>query len=313
MAQAKQDKPPAQAQAPPRGLLAGLNLVDILYLGYLFLMAILAAAHTGRWAAFLLGHTLIGACIVALGWNARRSPAIRFLHDWYPLAMFIFCFEEVARFSLAVVPYWQDHRLVALEQAVFGVSPNLWVSRFYSPWLSELMDLGYFSYYPMFPVVGGLLYAGRDKRSFRELMLASVLMYFLAFAIYLLFPTAGPRHSLGGLVLPPHGGPFNWLVRTIQGHAGVHGNAFPSSHVGLAVLCVVFAWRAGNKRMTFVLGLGLIGICAGAVYDGYHYFIDVAGGILVALVALVIHDRIPGSGESFDVSAKGQELKTNSP
>jgi membrane-associated phospholipid phosphatase len=303
MAQAKPDKPAAQPL--PHGLLARLNPVDRLYLVYLAFMAALAVVHTGAWPALAFGHLLIAAGIVALAANAGRSPIIRFLHDWYPLAMFIFCFEEVARFSLAVVPYWQDPRLVAFEQRLFGISPNLWFNRFNSPWLSELMDLGYFSYYPMFPVVGGLLYARQDKRWFRRLMLASVLMYFLAFTTYLLFPTAGPRHALTGLALPPHGGPFNWLVRVIQGHAGVHGNAFPSSHVGLAVLCVVFAWRAGHKRMAFMLGLCLIGICAGAVYDGYHYFIDVAGGIVVALVALLVQHRMPGGRVSDSVSDKG--------
>lgn len=282
----------ARRALPPR-LLACLNPVDRLYLIYLLFMAALAAARSDSWPSLVFAHSIIASCIVTLAVNAQRSPVIRFLHDWYPLAMFIFSFEEVARFSLLMVPNWQDHQLVAFEDWVFGLSPNLWFGRFHSPWLSELMDLGYFSYFPMFPVAGGLLYARQDKRLFRNLMLCSVLMYFLSFSIYLAFPTEGPRHALPSLVLPPRGGLFNWLVRTIQQHAGVHGNAFPSSHVGLALLCVVFAWRAGNKRLAAVLALCLIGIGAGSVYDAYHYLIDVAGGIAVAMVALMISSLLP--------------------
>jgi len=279
--------------ALPRRLLACLNPVDRLYLIFLLFMALLAAARSGSWPSFVLAHLFIAACIITLAANARRSPVLRFLHDWYPLAMFIFSFEEVARFSLSLVPHWQDHWLIAFEEWLFGLSPNLFFSRFHSPWLSELMDLGYFSYYPMFPVVGGLLYARQDKRLFRELMQCSVLMYFLSFAIYLVLPVEGPRHALPALVLPPHGGLFNWLVRAIQHNAGVHGNAFPSSHVGLALLCVVFAWRAGNKRIAPVLALCLAGICAGAVYDAYHYFADIAGGLAMALTALLMLRLIP--------------------
>ncbi len=282
-------------QALPRRLLVRLNSIDRLYLGYLFFMAILAVARSGLWPFFVFAHVFIAACIVVLAANVERSPVIRFLHDWYPVAMFIFSFEEVARFSLSLVPRWQDHRLIALEDWLFGLSPNLWFSRFHSPWLSELMDLGYFSYFPMFPVAGGLLYPHQDKRFFRQLVLCSVLMYFLSFAIYLALPTEGPRHALPSLVLPARGWLFSWLVRFIQHNAGVHGNAFPSSHVGLALLCVVFAWRAGNKRTAFVCALCLIGISAGAVYDSYHYFIDVVGGIVVAVLALMIGRLLPTS------------------
>lgn len=281
--------------ALPRRLLACLNPVDRLYLIYLFFMAVLAAARSASWPSFVFSHLFIAVCIVTLAAGAQRSPVIRFLHDWYPLAMFIFSFEEVARFSLSLVPHWQDQRLIAFEDWLFGLSPNLWFSRFHSPWLSELMDLGYFSYYPMFPVAGGLLYKRQDKRLFRDLMLCSVLMYFQSFAIYLGLPAEGPRHALPALLLPPHGWLFSWLVRAIQHNAGVHGNAFPSSHVGLALLCVVFAWRAGNKRIAPVFALCLVGICAGSVYDAYHYFVDVAGGIAVAMAALMIHRRLPTS------------------
>ncbi len=33
------------------------------------------------------------------------------------------------------------------------------------------------------------------------------------------------------------------LVRGIQNHAGVHGNAFPSAHIMLAFVALIFAYR----------------------------------------------------------------------
>jgi membrane-associated phospholipid phosphatase len=263
-----------------------LNSVDWMYLVYLLGMSLLAALRRPPRAAalILLAHGLIAVAIALLAACRDRSTVVRFLHDWYPLAMFIFSFEEVARFALSLSPHWHNDALVCIEEGAFGVSPNLWIGRFRSPWLSEVLDAGYFSYYPMFPVTGGLLYARKDKRLFRELMVTSVLMYAMAFLVYLLFPTQSPLHAANSASVAVHGGAFTWLVSLVQRHAGVHGNAFPSSHVALAVLCVVFAFRhariAGLALLPF-----LVLICISSVYDGYHYFSDVIAGILVALTA----------------------------
>ena len=256
-------------------------------LAYLLGMALLAVLRRPPRAAVLifLTHGLIAVAITLLAMWRERFAMVRFLHDWYPLAMFIFSFEEVARFALAISPHWHNDALVRMEENAFGVPPNLWIARFRSPWLSEVLDAGYFSYYPMFPVAGGLLYARKDKRLFRELVVTSALMYGMAFLVYLLFPTQSPLHAAGSSSVTAHGGAFTWLVGLVQRHAGVHGNAFPSSHVALAVLCVVFAWRHARKAGLALLPF-LVLICISSVYDGYHYLSDVIGGILVALTAL---------------------------
>lgn len=262
-----------------------LGVIDGLYLFYLAAMALLAYLRLPGWPRIVLLHAVIAAVILLLAARARHSRIAAFLHQWYPLAMFIFSFEEVARFSLAISSQWQDPHIIGFEAHLFTVSPNLWLGRFTSPWLSELMNLGYFSYYPMFPVVGGLIYAREDKSVFRRLVLSAVLMYFISFAVYLGFPTEGPRHALSNFQPPPHGAIFSWLVRTIQGGAGVHGNAFPSSHVALAVICTAFAWRYLSRTRAFFTICTCL-ICLSAVYDGYHYLSDVVAGALIGWAAV---------------------------
>lgn len=270
---------------------AHLNFVDWLYLLYLAAVAALAAWSSPVAAKVIVLHAAIGFSIWILAANQDRSPVIRFLHDWYPLAMFIFSFEEVARFSLAVVPHWQDLRVISFERHVFSASPNLLAVRAYSRPLSELMAFGYFSYYPLFPIVGGLLYARKDRQPFRNLVLESVLMYMVAFAVYLGFPTEGPRHALAGFHPPPPGWIFGWIVQVIQGGAGVHGNALPSSHVGLAMLCALSAQRVLPRVAPFIW-VSLCLISAGAVYCGYHYSSDVVAGLMVALTAAALRSLI---------------------
>lgn len=270
-----------------------LNLVDRLYLAYLAAMAVLAIWNGRSGFGLALAHLAIAILILLLAKSSTRSSTGRFLHAWYPLAMFIFSFEEVVRYSLVLAPHWQDFRIIAFEQRIFGISPNIWFMRFASRPFSEFMDAGYFSYYPLFPVAAGLLYARKDKggdkerRPFRVLVLRAVVMYLISFAIYLTFPLEGPRRALPGFQVPPPGWLFSWLVRIIQAGAGVHGNALPSSHVALALLCAISAQRH-LPRLAPILWFSLSLICFGAVYDGYHYFSDVLAGILVALTSAAI-------------------------
>lgn len=264
-------------------MLVQLNLVDRLYLCYLAAVAGLAIWGSHSALRITLLHCALAAAIVLLAMNAHRSKVIRFLHDWYPLAMFIFSFEEIARFAHVLVPHWQDAGIIALEQRVFSTSPNSW-AKHGSRLLSEIIDLGYFSYYPLFPVVAGCLYARKDRRPFHHLVLAAVWMYLISFCVYIAFPVEGPRRALPGFHAPPPGKFFGALVRAIQSGAGVHGNALPSSHVALALLCALSAHKWLPRLSPFVW-TSLCLISLGAVYDGYHYVSDVLAGLLVALTS----------------------------
>jgi membrane-associated phospholipid phosphatase len=264
-------------------LVARLNLVDGLYLFYLAAVAGLAIRASHSALRITLAHCVIALLILLLAMNAHSSKVIRFLHDWYPLAMFIFTFEQLSSFSLVLAPHWQDFRIISFEQRVFSASPNLWAEHG-SRLLSEIMDLGYFSYYPLFPVVAGCLYARKDKRPFEQLVLAAVWMYLISFCVYLVFPLEGPRRALPGFHVPPHGWLFSALVHTIQSGAGVHGNALPSSHAAMALLCAFSAQRWLPRLAPFVW-TALCLICFGAVYDGYHYLSDVVAGLLAALTS----------------------------
>jgi undecaprenyl-diphosphatase len=69
----------------------------------------------------------------------------------------------------------------------------------------------------------------------------------------------------------------------IQHHAGVHGNAFPSAHIMLAFVVVLFTYRYLPRAAPWVLAPVLL-MCPGAVYDGYHYTSDVVAGAAMGIV-----------------------------
>jgi membrane-associated phospholipid phosphatase len=264
------------------------NLTDRLYLLYFFLASaglLLRPGRVSNWLFWLIVNIL---CLVVLGFfvrNRQHSPRWKFLHNWYPLIMFIVCFEEASHLSFLLRDGWQDHYLLRFEAWLFPVPPTVWLGRLGSPALTELMELGYFSYFVLFMIVGGVLYARKDKHAYRQAMDATVLGYLICYAAFVLFPTEGPAYTLAAQhdFQLPGGGPFDWVVTLIQKNAGVHGNAFPSAHVAGGVVALIFAWRYAPK-IGFLITPLVILLCLGAVYDRYHYLSDVVAGVVVGVV-----------------------------
>ncbi len=281
----------SMCQVRLRRVLPATDFVDRLYFFYLASLSTLILifhARLPRWPEYLLLHALGFAAIVLLAVGARHSRVLNFLHDWYPVLAFIICFEEVASLSLLVVPVWRDSYILAVEARLFHTPPTVWLSRFASRPLTEILEVGYFSYFTYAMIVGGALYGRADRRPFRELMAANVLAYMLCYVWFILFPTEGPAHTLAGYHPGPlQGGPFHWAVLLIQKLGGVHGNAFPSAHVAAGVASVAIAWRYLPRLGAWLTPLLLL-LCLGAVYDRYHYFADIVGGCMFGGIAVFL-------------------------
>jgi len=268
--------------------LSDANLTDRIYLLSLVIIApwvlVSPRVENGWWLAGI--NVASVGVIRGLQLWAKRWRVGEFLHDWYPLGMFVVCFEEVSRLSFLVREDWQDHYILAVESGVFSVPPTVWLGQHGSWLLTEVLEIGYFSYFVILMIVGGVFYARKDKRPFRQVMDATVLAYLLCYVVFILLPMEGPAHTLAAQHdFPlPGGGPFHWMVQLIQSNAGVHGNAFPSVHVAGGVVSLFFAWKYAPK-----LGLALTPLvfllCIGAVYDRYHYVSDVIAGVEVGIIA----------------------------
>jgi membrane-associated phospholipid phosphatase len=277
-------------------LTSRFTAVDRIYFVYFTVLTLAIAIFHARvhlWPFMIVANAGVIVSIVMLAYSESGSRVGAFLHDWYPLIIFIIAFEESARLSHMIVPLWRDGWLLAVEGKLFSVPPTVWLDRFASTALTEILEIGYFSYFLLLPVVGGVLYARGRRSEFRSLMTASVFSYVVCYVIFILLPMEGPRYTLAALhSVVLGGGPFHWMVTRLQGHAGVHGNAFPSAHVANGFVCLVFAWKY-IRRLAPVISVLVLLLSVGAVYDWYHYASDViAGALLGTSVAFVtIHYR----------------------
>ena len=97
---------------------------------------------------------LIIALLAAL-WLARRrwprSPAVKGLRETVPLAACFLIYTNLHDTIGFVNPHDVHLRLVALDQAIFGVQPCVWAERFISPGRTELMQFCYLSFFWIAP------------------------------------------------------------------------------------------------------------------------------------------------------------------
>ena len=267
-----------------------MNLTDRIYVAVHVALTVLVCTRYQRiehWPWYVAWNLCAAAAILVLAQLRRADIAWEFAHNWLPAVFFITVFEETSYLSLSLRSDWQNAYIVRLESLLFTVPPAMWMHAHAATWLVQFLEFGYFAFYLLFPVVGGLFWIWRERqpfaKAFRRLTDALSVGYLICYATYLLFPTRSPANSLG--VQQFSGAPtgvFQGLVGLIQNHAGVHGNAFPSAHIMLAFVVLVFVYRFLPRLAPWLLFPVLL-MCVGAVYDGYHYSSDVIAGALLGI------------------------------
>jgi membrane-associated phospholipid phosphatase len=133
----------------------------------------------------------------------------------------------------------------------------------------------------------------RDRQGFRGFGLTLVVLCGLAFATYVVAPTTPPwlaqptsvRHLIEDTI-QRSGLPAN-LVWLYSHHDYNLYAAFPSLHAGFPVVAASAAWQR-NRAIGLLLTAWAVVVWVSVVYLGEHYVADVVGGIVYAVVAIVI-------------------------
>lgn len=177
-----------------------------------------------------------------------------------------------------------DSLLEHWDEMIFGFQPALVFSQqFPQTIVSELLYFGYFSYYLMPLIVLFVVFKQfPDKLSeFGFLLIGSFLFYYF---LFILFPAVGPQfHWSNPDAFIEAKGFFGNIVKTIQENGEAPTAAFPSSHVGIALILML--WIFKNKRVLFFVFIpNVLLLILATVYIKAHYFVDILAGILTAPV-----------------------------
>ena len=271
-----------------------LNPSDLLTLSLLAVLsglAVFTANANPMWSGLLATYVVLAVAILAVAvYRTRVGPAKRgfYLSVAATVMTVSLVFNSLGGLISSMHTTTCDALLIAVDQAMFGVHPTVWMERLISPTLSALLQFAYISYY-FIPLSLGIVLIARGRfAAFEEVLFGILLCFYLSYVGYLLFPAIGPRFTLNhlqtqGLQLSPF---MATLQETLNALEKNKTDAFPSGHTAVALMSLYFAWKEREKKLFAVLLPVVTGLIFSTVYLRYHYVIDVLAGI--ALTGLTI-------------------------
>ncbi len=234
--------------------------------------------------AQLMFHILF---IVLLLWivpwlNARPEKIWKFIRYWYIVIALPFLYWDVGSFLHLVTGREFDPLILGLEQKLFGELPNLAIQNYVHPFLTEIMQISYSIYWITIPLGTAVFYFRKEYRSLEYLLQYISLTFIISYFFFIFIPVAGPRFFLADqLVVPYDGIFFTGILRNFMTRVGYRGGAFPSSHVGVAVVILIYVWHFKPKMAVRVFLPLVVALSLATVYGQYHYLTDVVFGLMM--------------------------------
>lgn len=264
------------------------------YMGLVGLMVVFFHRNVPHWPTYVLIHagSVIGILeIVRLGEKHPENRLFSILRTFYPVAFFLYAWEELAALqSMIYGSFWFTETLVRWDKLIFGVHPTVWLQNLYNPWLDELMNFIYASYYTFFLLVPLIFYLRKKKEVSYAIYSLATFTYMSNFIIFYLIPALGAKHApmLAGLHVKEHTGfLFTELNRIIQAKGGIACGAFPSSHVAGALVWALSAMRY-DKKLGYIVLPFAIGIGFSTVYMTLHHAVDPIGGYIWGALSFIL-------------------------
>ncbi len=266
---------------------------EVLTAAYLVVTGLLGAVFgsLSDWWPVICTHAVAVAVIVFVIPRLPQRRWIDALRDWLPVLVLPLLYAEVGRLDRLISTGYHDGTISAVDQALFG-RPGI-ALREYLPWgpFVEYLHFSYVAYYVLLPLLGGALYLRGRRREFRYVLAVVLGTFYVCYVCFILFPVAGPWYRRPHPSYAHMNLFFPGVVQQVLEHWASKGAAFPSSHVAVAVVIWLLAWRLA-RRVFWLLALIVPALALGTVYGGFHYTIDAGAGLLVGIAGFLVGPRI---------------------
>lgn len=200
----------------------------------------------------------------------------------------------------------RDYLLALADQKMFGFQPSvLFKIKYPQHWFSELMNMGYFAFYPIL-VVSCLYFYFKDQKYARFFFFTCMFAFLSYYFIFIFFPTCGPQYyfpvigsdNVAAGVFPHIANYFQYHPYRLEDETStglfrdavvlVHNlferptGAFPSSHVGNTTLVMIMIIAKREYKFAALLSPIYIILVLSTVYIQAHYVIDIFAGFITA-------------------------------
>jgi membrane-associated phospholipid phosphatase len=219
------------------------------------------------------------------------QPLAKILRDWFPFLLLSACYYSLYNnLILHINPHLADATLSKIDGAIFGNQASILLEPYIRPWLTDFLNVVYFSHVVLFPGAALYFYVKKEEKAFRRIMMGYLTILLMGVTSYLLIPAAGPEkfladrytHDLQGQMVTRG---VNYIINLGR----VDLDCFPSLHVGIPFLLSLYL--RDYRRKAFVPMLIYVAcMCLATIYLRYHYVIDVIAAFVYAPAAYMLND-----------------------
>jgi membrane-associated phospholipid phosphatase len=242
-------------------------------------------------AAFLIGlySILIIAQVLLIGYrNHGRFPGV-FYHLIFPIICVLLIFDSLEWVVHYVNPGDIDPILIRLDYLIFGNHPTVVLEKIMSPFLTDIFQIAYTTYYFIPISFGIVLLSKKRKDEFDRSLFLILFCFYLSYLGYILFPALGPRFTIDHLQTTELKGffiaePIQNLLNRLE---GIKRDAFPSGHTAVTVIVLYLAFRF-EKRFFWICLPIVTALLFSTVYCRYHYVVDVLAGMGLTVLSVIL-------------------------
>jgi hypothetical protein len=272
-----------------------------------FVLAIILAVRSTR-AGGIVSPAAVLAVVLAIALYTNRGG--RFVRDWLPVVLAFFSYALVAKavpdlgLQVHFTPQIEAERLLH-----GGTLPTIWLQDHLYAGATGVLEvfslLMYISHFLAPVLLACLIWVFWPGRGFNDLLFGILLVSFLGEITFLLAPTAPPWLAADQGLIPP----VDPIIKNALSDLGLNelaslkGDsdaynvvaALPSLHAAWPVigLLVIRKYRLPGWLFGAQVAVTL-GVFFAIVYTGEHYFVDALLGVLYALGAWWLLQRILG-------------------
>jgi membrane-associated phospholipid phosphatase len=244
---------------------------------------------------------LLIAGLAVLNKSMPDNKAIRLVRNLYPLIFLGFFYTETYCMKNVIFDKNLDYYFFDLEQRLWNCQPSLEFSK-HMPWgwFNELMNICYFSFYALIGASCITLYLKKVPEAQKGIF-TIIFSFYLYYIIFAILPVAGPLSHMPNAITqtPPYF--FGKLMQEILVHLERPTAAFPSSHVGIAVI-IAYITYLYLRKLFFVTLPFVIGICFATVYIKAHYLVDVLAGIASVPLCIMLSGKLYTKFSSYEAN-----------
>lgn len=278
---------------------------DNLVLMFMTLLLVGSAISLGGQVRLFQATVILPVVIMlfAIAMRIKRDPenwregSMYMLRDWVPFVLVVFLYENLAAVAGQVMPFDIAGVMREWDLVILGVEPTIWAQKIYSPLLTDIMSLSYALYLaePLFLMF--LLSLWGKRAEFRHMALTLTFTFLLGFTGYVFLPCSPPRYFIEHLYTDPIRLQglffFDRLQGAWDGLSVVSGGAFPSLHVGISAVALIYAFKFRNMNKTcrivwYAYVPMVTSLWFSTVYLRHHWVIDIFAGWFVTGVAYLV-------------------------